>query len=47
MMPVTTQPKVRTIKKNKVICYLLNGKRDYEKEKKIQELLNDVLKRIE
>ena len=46
MMPVTTKPKVRTIKKNKVICYLLNGKRDYEKEKKIQELLNDVLRRI-
>jgi len=47
MMLVTTKPQVRTIKKDKVICYLLNGKRDYEKEKKIQELLNDVLKSIE
>ena len=47
MLAVNTQKTVRTVKKDKVICYLLNGKRDYEKEKKIAELLNDVLRTIE
>jgi len=47
MLVVNTKPAMRTIKKDKVICYLLNGKRDYEKEKKIEQLLNDVLRTIE
>ncbi len=47
MLAVKTKPMMRTIKKDKIICYLLNGKRDYEKEKKFEKLLNDVLKMIE
>ena len=47
MMVVKTNPKLRTVKKEKVICYFLNGKRDYEKEKRIEALLNDVLRTIE
>ena len=47
MMLIKTRPQIRTIKKDKVICYMLNGKRDYEKEKRIQALLMDVLKTIE
>ena len=44
MLDVKTLPHVSTIKKDKVFCYLLNGKRDFEKEKKIAKLLEDVLK---
>ena len=33
MLAVKTLPKMKTVKKEKVICYLLNGKRDYAKEK--------------
>ncbi len=47
MLAVKTMPKMKTVKKEKVICYLLNGKRDYAKEKKIEKLLSDVLKMIE
>ena len=47
MMEVKTRPQMRTIKKEKVICYMLNGKRDYEKEKRVAQLLDDVLKTIE
>lgn len=47
MLAVNTKPSMRTVKKDKVICYLLNGKRDYAKEKKIEQLLNDVLRTIE
>ena len=47
MLAVKTMPKMKTVKKEKVICYLLNGRRDYKKEKKIEKLLNDVLKIIE
>ena len=47
MLAVNTKPSMRSVKKDKVICYLLNGKRDYEKEKKIEKLLNDVLRSIE
>ena len=47
MLEVKTKPQMRTVKKDKVICYLLNGKRDLEKEKKISALLYDVLKSVE
>lgn len=47
MLAVKTRPNMRTIKKEKIISHILNFKRDLEKEKKLQELLNDVLKMIE
>ena len=47
MLEVKTKSQMRTIRKDKVICYLLNGKRDYEKEKRISKLLYDVLKTFE
>ena len=47
MLEVKTKPQMRTLKKEKVICYLLNGKRDYEKERRIAQLLFDVLKSVE
>ena len=46
-MEVKTKPQMRTVKKEKVICYMLNGKRDYEKERRVAQLLNDVLRTIE
>ncbi|MCR4881092.1 MAG: hypothetical protein K6A44_03975 [bacterium] len=47
LLEVKTKAPMRSIKKDKVICFMLNGKRDFEKERQIQKLLSDVLKSIE
>ena len=47
MLEATTRPPMRTLKKDRVILYMLNSKRNIAKEKKIQKLLTDVLKTIE
>ena len=47
MLEVKTKPQMRTVKKEKVICYMLNGKRDFEKERRVAQLLDDVLRIVE
>ena len=47
MLEATTRPPMKTLKKEKIIFYMLNAKRDIAKERKIQKLLSDVLKTIE
>jgi len=47
MMVLKSEPTTRTIKKDKVIGFYLHNKKKFEERKKIENLLNDVLRHIE
>ncbi len=37
---------IQNEKQEKIICYLLNGKRDYQKERKMAKLFSEMINEI-